>query len=53
MTGWPAVVVPVGLTGQGLPIGIQIVTPPWREDVAIALAAQVEREFGGYRRPAL
>jgi len=53
MTGWPAVVVPVGFTGQGLPIGIQIVTPPWREDVAIALAAQVEREFGGYRRPAL
>ncbi len=50
MTGWPAAVVRAGTTFDGLPIGIQIVARPWREDVALALAAYIETEFGGWQR---
>ena len=50
--GWPAVVVPSGMSTEGLPIGVQIVARPWREDVALTVAAQVERELGGWRMPA-
>ena len=51
LTGWPAAVVRAG--SSGLPIGVQIVARPWREDVALAVAAQIERALGGYERPPL
>jgi amidase len=53
MTGWPAAVVPTGSTEDGLPIGVQIVGRPWREDVVLALARQIEVSRGGYRAPTL
>ena len=40
--GLPVVVVPVPL--QPLPIGVQIITAPWREDVALRLAHALERK---------
>ncbi|MDX1382827.1 MAG: amidase family protein, partial [Thermoanaerobaculia bacterium] len=51
LTGWPGAVVPCGTSDEGLPIGVQIVARPWREDVALAVAAALEAELGGYRRP--
>jgi 1-carboxybiuret hydrolase len=39
--GLPVVTVPVPLSP--LPIGIQIIAAPWREDIAIAVAAELER----------
>ncbi|MBN1579474.1 MAG: amidase [Anaerolineae bacterium] len=53
LTGWPAVVVPVGATAEGLPIGVQVVARPWREDVALKVAQFLENTFGGWRRPPL
>ena len=47
--GLPTVVVPVPL--DPLPIGIQIITAPWREDIAISLAARLEREGIAALRP--
>lgn len=52
LTGWPVAVVPVRWTEGGLPIGVQIAAQPWREDVALAAGAYLERAFGGWRRPA-
>jgi Asp-tRNA(Asn)/Glu-tRNA(Gln) amidotransferase A subunit family amidase len=49
--GNPAVVVPVGTSAGGLPIGVQIVGRPFEEEVVLAVAAQIEREVGGYVRP--
>jgi amidase len=51
LTGWPAVVVRAGTSPEGLPIGVQIVARPWREDVALALAAQIEDALGGWQPP--
>jgi amidase len=51
LTGWPAAVVRAGSSRAGLPIGVQIVARPWREDVALAVAAKIERALGGYQRP--
>jgi amidase len=53
LTGWPCAVVRAGTSPEGLPIGIQIVTGPGREDLALAIAKQVEAAHGGYQRPAL
>ena len=38
--GLPVVVVPVPI--EPLPVGVQIVTAPWREDVALRIARQLE-----------
>src|SRR5581483_5354275 len=53
LTGWPAVVVPAGRAPSGLPIGAQVVARPWREDVALALAARVESALGPGPTPPL
>jgi amidase len=53
LTGWPSAVVRCGTSDEGLPIGIQIVARPWREDVALAAAKHLETALGGYQRPPL
>ena len=53
LTGWPGTVVRCGTSPEGLPIGVQVIARPWREDVSLALAAVLESELGGYVRPAL
>ncbi len=53
LTGWPAAVVRAGTSAEGLPIGVQLVAAPWREDVVLAGARVVEAASGGWRRPPL
>ncbi|MDH4459643.1 MAG: amidase [Nevskia sp.] len=51
-TGWPVVVVRAGASADGkLPIGVQIVCAPWREDICLAVAAFVEAQSGGWQPP--
>ncbi len=49
LAGWPAAVVRAGTSPQGLPIGVQLVAQPWREDVALAAAVEIERALGGWQ----
>jgi amidase len=51
LTGWPSTTVRAGTSPEGLPIGVQIAARPWREDVSLALARQLEAEFGGFKPP--
>jgi Asp-tRNA(Asn)/Glu-tRNA(Gln) amidotransferase A subunit family amidase len=51
--GNPAVVVPVGRSPEGLPIGVQVVARPYEEELALSVAAAIERDCGGYRPPPL
>lgn len=53
MTGWPGAVVRAGTSAEGLPLGAQLVARPWRDDVALAAALEVERALGGWQRPPL
>jgi amidase len=49
--GLPATAIPIGLSPDGLPIGVQIIGP-WLEDrTPLALAGLIEREFGGFTPP--
>jgi amidase len=53
LVGYPAVVVRAGTSDAGMPIGVQIAAAPWREDVALAAAAIIERALGGWIPPAV
>jgi len=53
LTGWPCVVVRAGSGPSGLPIGVQVVARPWRDDVALAAALVIEQSLGGWQPPAL
>ena len=48
--GLPAVAAPVWTDGERLPIGVQIIAAPWREDLALRAARVLERE-GVVRAP--
>jgi amidase len=52
-TGWPVTVVRCGGTKEGLPIGVQVVAHPWREDVSLAAAQYLESRSGGWKKPPL
>jgi len=49
--GNPAVVVPVGRSASGLPIGVQVIGRPFEEELVLSVAAAIERHSGGYVRP--
>jgi Asp-tRNA(Asn)/Glu-tRNA(Gln) amidotransferase A subunit family amidase len=53
LLGNPAVVVPVGQSSEGLPIGVQIVGRPWEEEQALSVAAAIENECREWRVPPL
>lgn len=51
--GLPAISVPCGFTQSGLPIGLQIAGPHWREDLVLRLAHAYEQATAWHkRRPA-
>lgn len=51
-TGWPSMVVRCGSSADGkLPIGLQVVAAPWREDLCLAVAAYLESQSGGWKKP--
>ncbi|QWG23035.1 amidase [Bradyrhizobium sediminis] len=51
LPGLPATAIPLGLSPQGLPLGVQILGP-WLEDrTPLKLAELIEREFGGFVPP--
>jgi amidase len=53
MMGRPAAAVPFAQGEDGLPVAVQLIGPPAREDVVLALAAQLEaaRPWAGWRPP--
>jgi len=48
--GLPAISVPCGFTQSGLPIGLQIAGPHWREDLVLRLAHAYEQATAWHKR---
>jgi fatty acid amide hydrolase 2 len=48
----PVTQVPLGLNSDGLPLGVQVVGPPGRDDLTLACALELERRLGGWVPPA-
>ncbi|WP_199349343.1 amidase family protein [Nostoc flagelliforme] len=53
VTGHPAVVIPIGQTQNGLPIGMQIVGvgQRWQEMELFAIAQELDKVVGNFRNP--
>jgi amidase len=51
LTGLPATTAPVGLTRDGLPVGIQIIGPYLEDATPIDLASRLADVTGGFRAP--
>lgn len=53
-TGLPAISVPCGMTREGLPIGLQIIAPHWKESRILRIAYRYEQAANWrHMRPAL
>jgi len=53
LTGWPSTVIRAGTDKQGLPIGVQIIARPYREDHSLALATWLESRLGTFEAPGI
>src|SRR6185503_15268735 len=51
LTGHPAVVLPLAITKEGLPIGVQVLGRRWSEPALLALAKQLSLVTGPFRPP--
>ena len=51
LTGNPVVVIPIGYTKEGLPIGAQIVGRRWRDMELLSIAEQLDKVAAAYQRP--
>jgi amidase len=51
LPGLPATTIPLERTASGLPTGVQIVGPYLEDRTPIALAALIERDYGGFVAP--
>ena len=51
LPGLPATAVPLARSTEGLPIGMQIIGPPWADKTTLAVASLVETLNGGFVAP--
>jgi len=51
LAGLPAISVPAGLDGQGLPLGLQLIGRPWAEDDLLNTAYALETAAGFVSKP--
>jgi len=51
LPGLPSTAIPLGLSTEGLPLGVQIVGPFLEDRTPLKLAELIEREFGGFTPP--
>jgi len=51
LLGLPAAVIPFTVSGQGLPIGVQIIGRPWEEETVLDVAVRLEEARGPFPAP--
>lgn len=53
LTGWPVATIPVMLSEEGMPIGIQIIGRPWKDQEVLAIAKAIESRLPELPMPTL
>lgn len=53
LAGLPAMAVPAGLDGQGLPLGLQVIGRPFDEETVFAVAGAIEQAAGFVAKPGM
>jgi amidase len=53
ISGYPSGVVRAGTSPEQMPLGLMVTAQPWRDDVVIAVMAEIESRFGGWQRPTI
>jgi Asp-tRNA(Asn)/Glu-tRNA(Gln) amidotransferase A subunit family amidase len=53
LTGFPGASVPLGLSNEGLPIGVQIIGRPFEDELVLAVAEALEHSRGPWQAPPL
>jgi len=53
LTGFPGASVPLGLSNEGLPIGVQIIGRPFEDELVLAVAEVIEQARGPWQAPLL
>jgi Asp-tRNA(Asn)/Glu-tRNA(Gln) amidotransferase A subunit family amidase len=53
LAGFPGASVPVGVSSEGLPIGVQVIGSPFEEELVLAVAEAIEQARGPWQRPSL
>jgi amidase len=53
LTGFPGATVPVGISEEGLPIGVQVIGRPHEEELVLAVAERIENARGPWQGPPL
>jgi len=53
LTGFPGASVPIALSSEGLPIGIQIIGRPFEDELVLAVAEAIEQARGPWQAPPL
>ncbi len=51
LAGFPGAVVPMGVSLEGLPIGVQVIGRPYEEELVLAVAEAIERGRGAWVAP--
>jgi len=51
LAGWPALVIRGGTSPEGMPLGIQVIASPWREDLVLAVGLFLQEALGEFPRP--
>jgi amidase len=51
VTGHPVVTIPIGLTVDGLPVGVQVIGRRWQELSLLNIAGQMATQTAGYQSP--
>jgi len=53
LTGFPGASVPVALSNDGLPIGVQVIGRPFEDELVLAVAEAIEQSRGPWQAPLL
>jgi len=51
LTGFPGATVPVSVSADGLPIGVQVIGRPYEEELVLAVAEKIETARGAWQAP--